>query len=51
MTEYFTIKVPRVLANQIEEVAIKNSSYRTVSEFVLESARRRLDDIIASHQT
>lgn len=45
--DYFSIKVPKALATQIAEIAVKNGSYRTVSEFVLESARRQLDNMIS----
>lgn len=45
MVEYFSIKVPKFLAQQIHKVAVENGSYRTVSEFVLESARRHLEQI------
>ena len=44
-TEYTSVKVPKILANKISSVAIKNGVYRSVSEFVLDSARRRLEDI------
>lgn len=45
MTKYFTTKVPKGLANDIVELAVKKGSYSTVTEFVLESARRQLDNI------
>jgi Arc/MetJ-type ribon-helix-helix transcriptional regulator len=45
MVQYFSIKVPKVLAEQITKVAIEKGSYRTVSEFVLESARRHLEQM------
>jgi Arc/MetJ-type ribon-helix-helix transcriptional regulator len=45
MTEYSTVKVPRALTDKIIERAIKGDSYRTVSEFVMESIRRRLDQL------
>jgi Arc/MetJ-type ribon-helix-helix transcriptional regulator len=43
--EYTSVKVPKVLAEKISNVAIKNGIYRSVSEFMLDSARRRLDDM------
>jgi len=42
---YTSVKVPKVLADKIREVAIAEGVYRTVSEFVIDSARRRLDDL------
>ena len=45
MTEYFTVKVPRVLTDKIIERAIKQDSYRNVSEFIMDSVRRRLDQL------
>lgn len=43
--EYTSVKVPRALANKIMEIAVKDGVYRSVSEFILDSARRRLEDI------
>lgn len=43
--QYTSVKVPKVLADKINKVAIKDGIYRSVYEFVLDSARRRLDDL------
>ena len=43
--EYTSVKVPKVLAERISDMAIKHGIYRSVSEFILDSARRRLDDL------
>lgn len=43
--EYTSVKVPKILAEKISDVAIKHGIYRSVSEFMLDSARRRLDDL------
>jgi Arc/MetJ-type ribon-helix-helix transcriptional regulator len=45
MTEYFTVKVPRTLTDKIIERVIKHDSYRNVSEFIMDSIRRRLDQL------
>ena len=42
-TEYTSVKVPKVLAERINEIA-NREGYRSVSEFILESARRRLEE-------
>lgn len=42
--EYTSIKVPRTLAERINKVA-PVLGYRSVSEFILDSARRHLDKI------
>ena len=42
-TEYTSVKVPKILAEKIMNKT-KNEGYRSVSEFVLESTRRRLED-------
>lgn len=44
-TEYTSVKVPKILAEKISNTAIRNGVYRSVSEFILDSARRRLEDI------
>jgi len=43
-TEYTSVKVPKILANKIS-VAAKDEGYRSVSEFLLDAGRRRLEDI------
>ncbi|MCV0372754.1 MAG: ribbon-helix-helix domain-containing protein [Nitrosarchaeum sp.] len=42
-TEYTSVKVPKVLAEKIMNKT-KDQGYRSVSEFVLESTRRRLEE-------
>lgn len=42
-TEYTSVKVPKVLAEKIINKT-KDEGYRSVSEFVLESTRRRLEE-------
>ena len=44
-TEYTSVKVPKVLADKINNVAIRKGTYRSVSEFMLDSARRHLEAI------
>ena len=45
MTEYTSIKVPKVLADIIINSAIyKHYGYRSVSEFILACARQRIED-------
>ncbi|GEM_PF-1879869 len=41
---YTSVKVPKVLAEKIQVVAVKEG-YRSVSEFLLDAGRRRLEDI------
>jgi hypothetical protein len=42
--KYATIKVPQAFADRIIDIAIqKQGTYRTVSEFVIESTRHELD--------
>lgn len=44
--KYATVKIPQPIANKIVEIAVqKHQTYRTVSEFVIESARRHLERI------
>lgn len=44
--KYASVKIPQGLANKIIEVAVqKLGTYRTVSEFVIESSRRHLENI------
>ena len=44
--KYASVKIPQGLADKIDEIAIqKLGTYRTVSEFVIESSRRHLDSI------
>jgi Arc/MetJ-type ribon-helix-helix transcriptional regulator len=45
--DYTTVKVPMPLAKRIETVSEANG-YRSVSEFVIESIRYRLDSLNAS---
>lgn len=45
--DYTTVKVPVPLAKQIETVSEANG-YRSISEFVIESIRYRLDSLGAS---
>ena len=40
--EYTSVKVQKVLADKISNVAIKKGTYRSISEFMLDSARRHL---------
>ncbi len=40
---YTSVKVPKTLAEKINVVAEKEG-YRSVSEFLLDAARRRLED-------
>lgn len=45
MTEYTSIKCPKQLADVITKSAIfKHYGYRSVSEFVLASARQRVEE-------
>ena len=44
MTEYTSVKVPKNLADKISNSKIFNENgYRSVSEFILDSARRRIE--------
>jgi hypothetical protein len=48
--KYANIKIPQGLADRIVEVAIqRDRTYRTVSEFVIDSARRHLE-LLAAQQ-
>lgn len=42
--EYTSIPLPKVIADLVREKAFKQG-YRTVSEFVIDATRRRLDQI------
>ena len=45
--KYASVKIPQGLADKIVELAIqKHGTYRTVSEFVIESSRRHLENLI-----
>ena len=49
--KYSSIKIPRGLADKIVAEAIqKLGTYRTVSEFVIESARRQLENLRPADQ-
>lgn len=39
---YTSVKVPKILAEKIQTVAIEEG-YRSVSEFILDASRRRLE--------
>jgi hypothetical protein len=42
--KYASIKIARILADKVAEIAIqKHGTYRTVSEFVIESTRQHLE--------
>ena len=43
-TEYTSVKVPKILASRIMLTA-REEGYRSVSEFLLDAGRRRLEDI------
>jgi hypothetical protein len=44
--KYASVKVPQGLADKVVEIAIqRKGTYRTVSEFVIDSPRRHLEDI------
>jgi metal-responsive CopG/Arc/MetJ family transcriptional regulator len=43
-SEYRSLKIPSVLADRIDEIK-KHAGYRTVSEFVIDAARRRLEEV------
>lgn len=47
MTTYRTVKVPEDLIQNIKETISKEKDlgYRSVSEFVIDAARRRLEEI------
>lgn len=45
MTEYNTVRIPRAITEEIHRVAIESGRYRTVSEFVIESTRQKLETI------
>ena len=42
-TEYTSVKIPKVLAEKIKLTVVNKGEYRSVSEFVLDSIRRRLE--------
>lgn len=48
--DYATVKVPVPLVKRIESVGPSNG-YRSVSEFVIESVRHRLDEMAARPAT
>ena len=43
-TEYTSIKIPKTLSVKIKKI-IEREGFRSVSEFVLDSTRRRIDEI------
>ncbi len=47
MTSYRTVKVPEDLINNIRDFIEENKKlgYRSVSEFVIDAIRRRLEDV------
>ena len=47
MSDYTSVQVPKVLAEKIKR-KMAGQGYRTVSEFVNDAVRRRLDEI--AHQ-
>ena len=42
--EYMKISIPRSLAEKIKKL-LPNTSYRSVSEFVIDATRRRLESL------
>lgn len=44
MSNFFSLKVPKVLSDRAQPI-LEREGYRSFSEFVLDSARRRLDQI------
>lgn len=44
MSDYTSVQVPKVLAEKIKR-KMAGQGYRTVSEFVIDAVRRRLDEI------
>jgi hypothetical protein len=45
-TKYATVKIPQPIADKIVEIAVQRlQTYRTVSEFVIESTRQHLERI------
>ena len=47
MSDYTSVQIPKVLADKIKR-KMAAQGYRTVSEFVIDAVRRRLDEI--AHQ-
>jgi Arc/MetJ-type ribon-helix-helix transcriptional regulator len=46
LVKHATVKIPQPLADKIVEIAVqKLGTYRTVSEFVIESSRQHLEAI------
>jgi Arc/MetJ-type ribon-helix-helix transcriptional regulator len=46
LVKYATVKIPQPLADKVVEIAVqKLGTYRTVSEFVIESTRQHLETI------
>jgi Arc/MetJ-type ribon-helix-helix transcriptional regulator len=49
LVKYAIVKIPQALADRIIEVAVqKLGTYRSVSEFVIESTRQHLETIGSS---
>ena len=45
MGAYHNVKIPRVLADEIERVIRQYPGYRSVSEFVIDAIRRRIEEV------
>jgi Arc/MetJ-type ribon-helix-helix transcriptional regulator len=45
MSEYNHVRIPKAIAERIQEIAIKSGMYRNVSEFVIEATRNQLKDL------
>lgn len=43
MTEYIHVKIPKILADEIKTKILPKTSYRNVSEFVIDATRRRTE--------
>lgn len=44
MSDYTSVQIPKVLTDKVKQKMAKQG-YRTVSEFVIDAVRRRLDEI------
>lgn len=44
MTEYTSVKLPKAIAQRVNK-AIEEQGYRSMSDFVIDSTRRRLEEL------
>lgn len=50
MSDYTSVQVPKFLTKKIKKLFVESKEYRSVSEFVIESTRVRIEKLESRHQ-